>query len=97
MARLRRAAPRLLATALFVGALPALAQQQPAAGDHLVLPSPVPTWTVDGNPAADPELAGRPGREPPIDCGRDLPCRVRLRGILGRNGAVAVEGTAFTW
>jgi hypothetical protein len=97
MARARQGSLLVLAAALFIGALPAMGQQPPAAGDHLALPSPVPNWTVDGNPAADPELSGRAGREPLIDCGRDLPCRVRLRGVLGKNGGVALEATAFTW
>jgi hypothetical protein len=83
------------------GAPRALAQQQPAGtGQRFVLPAPGPSdWTATGAPAAsdDPDASVRPGREPPIDCGRDLPCRVRLRGVLGKNGGIAVEGTAFTW
>jgi hypothetical protein len=97
MARVRRAALLLFAAALFFGALPAAAQQPPGVGNHLVFPSPMPNWATGVPPVADPELSAESGREPPIDCGRELPCRVRLRGVLGRNGAVALEGTAFTW
>jgi hypothetical protein len=99
--------PRLLSTlvvAIAIGALPAAAQAPPSASDRLVLPTPsapgssTPDWAAVGAPPEfDPNASARMGQEPLIDCGRDLPCRVRLRGVLGKNGAVAVEGTAFTW
>jgi hypothetical protein len=34
---------------------------------------------------------------PAIDCGRSLPCGVRLQGLVGRNSGIFLEGTAFTW
>jgi hypothetical protein len=81
--------------------VPAAADQAAPAGRPLALPAPsaeTPDWAVAGAGAVrDPGGAAWSGREPAIDCGRDLPCRLRLRGVLGRNGAVAVEGTAFTW
>jgi hypothetical protein len=45
------------------------------------------------SPSFDPE-AVRPGQEPAIDGRHDLPCRMRLRGVLGKNGAFAVQNTA---
>jgi hypothetical protein len=94
-----RGAPLLFAAALAAAGLPAAAQQPPP-GNRLVLPmpwAPPPGAAGPGVPPSfDPESV-RPGQEPAIDCGRDLPCRMRLRGVLGKNGAIAVEGTAFTW
>jgi hypothetical protein len=89
----------LAAALLAAAALPAAAQQAPLPDQRLMLPMPAaPDWTTAGRtPPADPGASARLGPEPLLDCGRELPCRVRLRGILGRNGAVAVEGTAFTW
>jgi hypothetical protein len=87
-----------LAAALLAAIMvPAAAQQAPPSGQRLVLPAPaIRDWDASGTPAGGgAEALG--GREPLIDCGRDLPCRVRLRGVLGKNGAVAIEGTAFTW
>jgi len=80
-------------------ALPAAAQQAPPSHPLLVLPMPSAThWTApDKPPSGDSDATAGRGGEPLLDCGRDLPCRVRLRGVLGRNGGVAVEGTAFTW
>jgi hypothetical protein len=87
----------VFATAFALAALPAAAQQAPDSDRRLVLPAaPDPDWPPGGPPPSSDSSAWS-GREPPIDCGRDLPCRVRLRGVLGRNGAIAVEGTAFTW
>jgi hypothetical protein len=88
------------AALLAVVVLPAAAQQAPpTVGQRLVLPAPAaPDWNAVGKPRSpDPGASALPSGEPLLDCGRDLPCRVRLRGVLGRNGGVAVEGTAFTW
>jgi hypothetical protein len=109
--RARQALPLVVAAALIAwtvvgaavvgGGRPAAAQQPPASGASLVLPVPsatAPGSAVSGAPAVlDPNTSVRLGPEPLVDCGRDLPCRVRLRGVLGKNGAIAVEGTAFTW
>jgi hypothetical protein len=88
-----------LATVFALVALPAAAQQAPSSNPRLVLPgSSDSDWPPDGTPpSSGSEPSAWTGSEPPIDCGRDLPCRVRLRGVLGRNGAIAIEGTAFTW
>jgi hypothetical protein len=101
VARARRVLPLFFTAMVVVGALPAAAQQPPPSAVPLVLPAPsaaAPDWAAAGAPPIlDPDASARLGREPLVDCGRDLPCRVRLRGVLGKNGAVAVEGTAFTW
>jgi hypothetical protein len=83
-----------------VAAAPAAAQQAPAQALRLVLPAPSdPEWPPDGAPPSrDSQDRAWSGREPAFDCGRELPCRVRLRGVLGgNNGGIAVEGTAFIW
>ena len=99
MAWRRRLASGLIAAAA-VGALPALAQQALPSTDRLTLPmpaAPAPTLNGAGSPAMfDPEPI-ETGPEPRFDCGRELPCRLRLRGVIDKNGGVAVEGTAFTW
>jgi hypothetical protein len=85
--------------ALLVGA-PVPAQQVPVQRPRLVLPVlPDPDWPPDGTPPSlDLEQSAWSAREPALDCGRELPCRVRLRGVLGgNNGGIAIEGTAFTW
>ena len=99
-----RRAPLLVAAALAAAALPAAAQQAPPAGVRLVLPLPgaaLPGWAAPGPPR---KFAPEPATQPPgwagvpaIDCGRDLPCAVRLRGVVSKYGGVALEGTAFTW
>jgi hypothetical protein len=97
VARYLRLLP-VLAVGLLVG-MPAVAQQAPLQGPRLVLTPPDPQWPPDGTaPSLDSEQSAWSGREPALDCGRELPCRVRLRGILGgNNGGIAIEGTAFTW
>ena len=105
-----RGAP-LLAAAMVLAGLSAAAQ--PPAGDRIVLPMPwaaSPGWAGTGvPPKIDPKAAALPGQEPipghangwsgvpAIDCGRDLPCGVRLQGLVGKNSGIFVEGTAFTW
>jgi hypothetical protein len=106
-----RRATTLLAAAMVLAALPAVAQ--PPAGDRVVLPMPwaaSPGWAGnDAPPKFDPEATARLGQEPipeqppgwagvpALDCGRDLPCGVRLQGLVGKSTGVFVEGTAFTW
>jgi hypothetical protein len=102
MPRRAPAAPPLLAAMLaaWLAGLPAAAQQTPAAVDHLILmPPPAPGSTAAAPPGHEPVLGQPPTGTgvPAIDCGRDLPCRVGLRGVLGRNGGFVVEGTALTW
>jgi hypothetical protein len=101
MAPARQAWPLLMAAVLSVlpGMPPAAAQPPPStASEHLVLPAPAPPDGTGGiSQLPEAVAAVRLRHEPLIDCGRDLPCRVRLRGVLGRNGGIAVEGTAFTW
>jgi len=108
-----RRAPLLFAAALAAAGLPAAAQQGRPAGDRVVLPMPwaaSPGWADPGAPPKfDPEAAAGLGQEPApghpagwtgvpaIDCGRDLPCGVRLQGVVGKNSGMFVEGTAFTW
>jgi hypothetical protein len=94
----RRGLP--LAAALLTSALPVAAQQAPPPRPPIVLPTPAtPDWAAAGKALlpGPGEAARLEGGEPLLDCGRDLPCRVRLRGVLGKNGGIAVEGTAFTW
>ena len=78
---------------------PAAAQQTPAAGPLILAMPPAPGLTAAAPPHREPVLGQPPAGVdvPAIDCGRDLPCRVRLRGVLGRNGGFVVEGTALTW
>ena len=106
-----RRAPLLFAAALALAVLPAAAQ--PPTGDRIVLPMPwaaSPGWAATpAPPKFDPGAAVLPGQEPipghangwsgvpAIDCGRDLPCGVRLQGVVGKNSGVFLEGTAFTW
>jgi hypothetical protein len=106
-----RRPPLRFAAALALAAAPAAAQ--PPAGDRIVLPMPwaaSPGWAGTGAPPRfDPEAAARLGQEPmlgqppgwagvpALDCGRDLPCGVRLQGLVGKSSGVFVEGTAFTW
>jgi hypothetical protein len=105
-----RRAPLLFAAALTLAAAPAAAQ--PPAGDRIVLPMPwaaSPGWAAPMAPLKLDPAAALPGEEPgsgqppgwagvpAIDCGRDLPCGVRLQGLVGKNSGVFVEGTAFTW
>ena len=106
-----RRALLLFAAALVLVAVPAAAQAP--AGDRIVLPMPwaaSPGWADTGVPPRfDPGAAAQPGQEPmpghangwagvpAIDCGRSLPCGVRLQGLVGRNSGIFLEGTAFTW
>jgi hypothetical protein len=100
MPRRASAAPALLAAMLaaWLAGLPAAAQQTPAATGHLIL-TPPPGSTAAAPPGREPVLGQPPAGTgvAAIDCGRDLPCRVGLRGVLGRNGGFVVEGTALTW
>ena len=106
-----RGAP-LLAAAMVLAGLPAAAQ--PPAGDKIVLPMPwaaSPGWAAPAaSPIFDPLAAAQPGQEPTpghpsgwagvpaLDCGRDLPCGVRLQGLVGKSSSgIFVEGTALTW
>jgi hypothetical protein len=98
------------AAGLALAGLPAAAQ--PPVGDHIVLPMPwaaSPGFAGTGAPppfgaevAAQPGLEPMPGKDgwagvPALDCGRDLPCGVRLQGVVGKITGVFLEGTAFTW
>jgi hypothetical protein len=100
MPRQAPAARPLLAAMLaaWLGGLPAAAQQTPTATGYLVL-TPPPGSIAAAPPGREPVLGQPPAGTgvPAIDCGRDLPCRVGLRGVLGRNGGFVVEGTALTW
>jgi hypothetical protein len=81
--------------------LPAQAQQaMPAsravAGQRpLILQSPPADIAVppdyDPRPAADRFGGMRDGCDPP------WPCRLRLFGVIDRNGGVGLKGTALTW
>jgi hypothetical protein len=103
---MRRAAliPALIAlgAALAAGgwAWPAPARQlMPNWGD-LVLPRPLDS-------TAPPEGLALPERWPPLAADRDpggrqgcapaWPCRLRLFGVIDKNGGVGLEGTALTW
>ncbi len=103
---MRRAAliPALVAVgAAFVAggwAQPAPARQiMPNWGD-LVLPPPI-------DPTAPPEslvmpdhrlpLAADPDRDGRQGCAPAWPCRLRLFGVIDKNGGVGLEGTALTW
>jgi hypothetical protein len=105
-----RRAPLRFAAALALAAVPAAAQ--PPAGERILLPMPwaaSPGWASTVPPKFDPKAAILPGQEPmpgqsngwagvpAIDCGRDLPCGVRLQGLVGKSSGVFLEGTAFTW
>lgn len=74
-------------------------QLMPNWGD-LVLPQPPgPTAPPEGLVmpdrrlplATDPDQAGRQG------CAPAWPCRLRLFGVIDKNGGVGLEGTALTW
>ncbi len=81
--------------------LPAPARQLMPDWGELVLPQPLdPTAPPKGLVmpdrrrlplAADPDQDGRQG------CAPAWPCRLRLFGVIDKNGGVGVEGTALTW
>jgi hypothetical protein len=106
-----RRALLLFAAALASAVVPAAAQ--PPAGDRIVLPMPwAASPGFDGTgalPQFEPRSVALPGQEPmprqppgwagvpALDCGRNLPCGVRLQGLVGKLSGGFVEGTAFTW
>jgi hypothetical protein len=46
-------------------------------------------------PANQPRLSARP--DPNANCAPAWPCRLRLFGIIEKNGGVGLKGTALTW
>ena len=79
---------------------PAPARQLVPNWGDLVLPQPLaPTAPPEGLVmpdhrlplAADPDQGGRQG------CAPVWPCRLRLFGVIDKNGGVGLEGTALTW
>jgi hypothetical protein len=46
-------------------------------------------------PAANPRLPAEPDRK--NGCAPAWPCRLRLFGIIEKNGGVGLKGTALTW
>jgi hypothetical protein len=94
----RRRLTSALVAAAAICAAPAPAQQASPLADRLTLPMPATDPTTAGKPAMfGPASIAKPDSEPLFDCGRGFQCRVRLRGVIDKNGGVAVEGTAFTW
>ncbi|HEY1261583.1 MAG TPA: hypothetical protein VGF34_20225 [Stellaceae bacterium] len=90
-----------LAAVLIGTALPAAAQQasplpqeRPATAPLMLLPHP----TEAGKPVVyDPLFAAEADRAWRLGCAPAPSCRVRLLGVVEKNGAVALETTAFTW
>ncbi|MGH7045306.1 MAG: hypothetical protein ACREE2_02810 [Stellaceae bacterium] len=48
-------------------------------------------------PNNDPGLATAPDRAGRDDCEPTWPCRLRLFGVIQKNGGVGLKGTALTW
>lgn len=100
MARRLGLLPALVACLAIAAPVPAQQATPTPRSPRLVLPAPPdPAWPPGGTPPSlDEQQSAWSGREPALDCGRDLPCRMRLRGVLGgNNGGIAIEGTALTW
>lgn len=93
--------PLALAIGLVAAASPVVAQQalpssqeRPATAPLMLLPRP----TDAGKPIVlDPALAAEADRAWRLGCAPPPSCRVRLLGVIERNGAVALEATAFKW
>jgi hypothetical protein len=90
-----------LALGLIAAPLPAAAQQtlplpqeRPAIAPLMLLPRP----TDAGKPIVyGPAFAAEADRAWRLGCAPAPSCRVRLLGVIERNGAVALEATAFKW
>jgi len=84
----------LLAALIAVSASmpPAGAQQPPT--PWLSLPRP-----ADSGKAIiyDPQLAAKADQEALSGCSLALQCRLRLLGVIERNGTVELRAKAFTW
>jgi hypothetical protein len=76
-------------------ALSAAAQQRPSGGAPLSL-ALAPDPADSGKPVIwDPQFAAKPeGRE---SCEPAWPCRMQLLGVIRKNGAVELRGTALSW
>lgn len=93
--------PLALAIGLVAAALPAAAQQalpsaqeRPATAPLMLLPRP----TDAGKPIVyGPAFAAEADRAWRLGCAPPPSCRVRLLGVIEKNGAVALEATAFKW
>jgi hypothetical protein len=90
---------RLAAAAIFLlgGAMQAAAQQaEPSLGPMPLTPLPRPTET--GKPLIfDPQAAAKADHDRTAGCAPGWSCRVRLLGVIEKNGAVELKGTAFSW
>ena len=89
-----------IAAAFAAAALPAAAQQALPAPDSRPVTAPLmllPQPTEIGEPViAGPQASAEADRERRLGCATQ-PCRLRLVGVLDKNGGVALQATAFTW
>jgi hypothetical protein len=95
---LTRTAAAVVVAAASVCAVPATAQQSAPggarpAGRQLVLQPPPADF--GSPPISDPRLTAGP--EPKGDCAPAWRCRLRLFGVIGKNGGVGLKGAALTW
>jgi hypothetical protein len=91
------AASALLAVAAW--ALPAAAQHAVGGGPA---PLALPFYPTEaGKPVIyDPQFVAKSADDKAGDdkgCGPGLACRLRLLGVIQKNGAVELRATAFTW
>jgi hypothetical protein len=99
---MRRAWPAV-AAALIVGAygLPTQAQQatpaSPAAPGQQPLMLQSPPADIAMPPGYDPRLAVDRFGGTGDGCDPAWPCRLRLFGVIDKNGGVGLKGTALTW
>jgi hypothetical protein len=80
----------------FVAAIAATtpATAQEAAAPWLALPRPADT----GKPVIyDPQFVVNGERDSRSGCSPGLQCRLRLLGVIQKNGGVELRATAFTW
>ncbi|HEY1301226.1 MAG TPA: hypothetical protein VGF07_12065 [Stellaceae bacterium] len=94
--------PKLLLGAALIAAAPAAFAQQalpvpegrPVTAPLMLLPHPTET----GKPVIyGPQFAAEADRAWRLGCAPAPSCRLRLLGAVEKNGAVALEATAFKW
>jgi hypothetical protein len=92
-----------LATALVTAACGLPAQAQPPmspsgspAAQHPLIFLPPPA-DIGRPPTNDPWLMAQPHQGDPSSCAPAWPCRLRLFGVIEKNGGIGLKGTALTW
>ena len=94
--------PKLVLGAVLIAAAPpVLAQQAPPAPEGRPLTAPLmllPRPTETGKPVIySPQFAAEADRAWRLGCAPAPSCRLRVLGAVEKNGAVALEATAFKW